>query len=154
MRKSEKEIRDRQLVDAVIRESRVCRLGMVDGDIPYVVPLSFGYDGRHLFFHSAKKGRKMELLRRNSRVCLEFDIVDRVVEAEEACGWSIRYRSVIAEGRAEILEGFEEKRAALAVLMEQYAGGGGSHEFPDEILKHTAVVRIDLEKVKGKRSKD
>jgi nitroimidazol reductase NimA-like FMN-containing flavoprotein (pyridoxamine 5'-phosphate oxidase superfamily) len=154
MRKSEKEIRERKAVDAVIRESRVCRLGMVDGDRPYVVPLCFGYDGEYVVFHSAREGRKMDLIRRNSRVCLEFDVVDRVVEADEACGWGIRYRSVIAGGRAEILEDPGQKRAALAVLMEQYAGRGGSHEFPDKILKHTAVIRVTLENVSGKHSKD
>jgi len=154
MRRSDKEVRDRQEADAIIRESRVCRLGLVDGDTAYVVPLCFGYDGEHVFFHGAREGRKMELLRQNPRVCVEFDIVDRVVEAGEPCGWGVRYRSVIAEGRAVVLEDAAEKRAALARIMAQYGAGEGPHAFPDKMLEHTALVRVTLEHVAAKRSRD
>lgn len=154
MRRSDKEVRDRQAADAVIRESRVCRLGLVDGDSAYVVPVCFGYDGESVFFHGAREGRKMDLLRHNPRVCVEFDIVDGVEPAGKPCGWGVRYHSVIAGGRAEVLEEPAEKRAALNRIMAQYGGGDGPHAYPDKMLEHTAVVRVPLEHVTAKHSRD
>ncbi len=43
VRRKEKEIVDRTEMEAVINEARVCRMGMCDGRLPYIVPLCFGY---------------------------------------------------------------------------------------------------------------
>ena len=48
MRRTEKEITDRAAIDLAIRRCQVCRLGLVDGDVPHIVPLCFGYDGQCL----------------------------------------------------------------------------------------------------------
>ena len=42
MRRKDKEISDPAGIDAIIKKAAVCRLGMVNGDKPYVVPLCFG----------------------------------------------------------------------------------------------------------------
>lgn len=83
MRKSDREITDRSAIDEIIRRCRACRLGLSDEGQPYVVPLNFGYDGHALYFHGAMEGRKIDVIRKNSRVCFEFDIVIDMVEAEE-----------------------------------------------------------------------
>ncbi len=59
MRRKEKEIADKSEIESIIRKSLVCRLGIVDAGLPYIVPLCFGYDNGALFFHSAKEGRKI-----------------------------------------------------------------------------------------------
>ena len=57
---------------------------MTDGGVPYIVPLNYGYeyaDGELTFyFHSAKEGRKLEILKKNPTVCLELD--GRVIPAQ------------------------------------------------------------------------
>jgi len=151
VRRSEKEIRDRREIEAVIREARVCRLGLSDGGEPYVVPLCFGWDGEALYFHGDSAGRKMEILARNDRVCVEFDITDGMREAERACAWSISYRSVIAFGRARVVEDHAEKRRALERIMAQYSSG--AHVFSEESIRRTAIVRVDVERLSGKRSR-
>ena len=80
MRRKDKEVVDRERIDEIIRGAQVCRLAMIDGDEPYLVPLSFGYDGRAIYFHSAVEGRKVEALRRNARVCFEIDTGVEVLE--------------------------------------------------------------------------
>ena len=59
LRRKEKEIIDKSEIESIIRKSLVCRLGIVDEGLPYIVPLCFGYDKGALFFHSAKEGRKI-----------------------------------------------------------------------------------------------
>jgi hypothetical protein len=54
MRRSDREITHRERIDEIIRGCEVCHLGMADRDQPYVVPVSFGYDGQDVYFHSGR----------------------------------------------------------------------------------------------------
>lgn len=153
MRRQEREIKDRAAIDALIREGRICRLGLCDGDEPYVVPLCYGYDGTSFYFHAAQSGRKLEILRRNPKVCVEIDVVRRTVEAEQACDWGLRYQSVIAQGVATILEDPAEKKHGLAVLMAQFAPGK-TFVFPDAAVAATAVIRVRIDRISGKQRLD
>lgn len=150
MRRSEKKITDESALKAVIQQSLVCRLGLSDGCQPYVVPLSFGYEDGFLYFHAAHEGRKIEMIRRNDRVCFEFDVNAEIVEGQEACGWSMRYRSVIGFGKAVILDDIEEKRRGLEIIMRQYSDR--SFLFPEESVARTAVIKVAIESMAGKQS--
>ena len=150
MRRSEKEITDRSAIEAVIRQSVVCRLGLSDGDQPYVVPLSFGYEDGSLYFHAAQEGRKMDVIGKNNRVCFEFDVNAEVIEDREACGWGMAYQSVIGFGQASILDDPDEKRYALGVIMRQYSDR--SFSFPEGPVEATAVIRVAIESMTGKQS--
>jgi nitroimidazol reductase NimA-like FMN-containing flavoprotein (pyridoxamine 5'-phosphate oxidase superfamily) len=150
MRRSEKEIEDRAEIDAIIRSCRVCRLGLCDGDEPYIVPMCFGYDGDCLYFHCAPEGRKMEILKRHPRVCVEFDEMLAMVEAESACRWSMSYRSVMGLGTVEFLEDPASKRAGLAAVMAQYSDG--EFAFAEQAIERVCVFRVRLESLTGKQS--
>src|SRR5512133_3293331 len=90
MRRSEREITDRGELRRVLEDARVCRLAMADGGRPYLVPLSFALDGDDLVLHSARAGRKLELLRRNPEVCFEF-VEDRAERARLLALFGPRY---------------------------------------------------------------
>ncbi len=53
MRWKDREISDESGIEAIINKAVVCRLGIVNGNTPYVVPLCFGYHDNKLYFHSA-----------------------------------------------------------------------------------------------------
>ncbi len=150
MRKKEKEITDPAEIEQIIKQARVCRLGLVDGSEPYVVPVCFGYENNAFYFHCAPEGRKLELIRNNNQVCVEIDTDVEITGAEKPCGWSTRYRSVIGVGRAHILEDEADKIRGLAVLMRHFGGKGPAVAF--EKADRTAVVRIDIETITGKKS--
>jgi uncharacterized protein len=150
MRRKEREIKEREAIDAIIRECRVCRLGLTDGNQPYVVPLSFGYDGESLYFHGASAGRKIDILRANNRVCFELDILDGLRPSDEGCRWSVGYRSVIGFGTAELVETHDAKRTMLAVIMAQYSDG--SFSFSDEAVQRTTVIKVHIDSITGKQS--
>lgn len=150
MRRSEREIRDRTAMDAIIRQCQVCRLGLSDGEEPYIVPLCFGYDGEALYFHSASDGRKIDILRKNSRVCFEFDIPEGMREAEQGCRWGMKYRSVIGFGTAEIVDDQEDKKKALEIMLAQYSDK--EYTFPDDVVTKTAVIKVVIARVTGKQA--
>jgi nitroimidazol reductase NimA-like FMN-containing flavoprotein (pyridoxamine 5'-phosphate oxidase superfamily) len=73
MRRKDREISDTTLIEDVIGNSLVCRLGMSRNDQPYVVPLCFAYSNNTLYFHSAGDGLKLEILQHNPNVCVELN---------------------------------------------------------------------------------
>ena len=148
MRRKEREIKDRKVIDVIIRRCRVCRLAMCDEGQPYVVPLNFGYDGQFLYFHSALEGRKIDIIKRNNRVCFEFDILHDIVKAKLACDWGAKYESVIGSGTVEILNTLKAKKEALECIMRQY--GGNANDFSDEILKKTLILCVRIIEISGK----
>ena len=150
MRRGEKAILERAEIDAIIRQCPVCRLGFTDGMEPYIVPLNFGYDGSALYFHCAREGRKLELLRRNPRVCFEFDVTEGLVRDATACRCSMGYRSVMGVGTARMIEDPAGRQVALAHLMAQYAEG--AFEFPEAAVARVAIFRVDIESISGKQS--
>lgn len=151
MRRKEKAIEDRTEIDAVINRCEVCRLGLCDGDRPYVVPLNFGYDGEAIWFHSALEGRKVDLIRRNNKVCFVFDTDHEMVQHDKACGWSMNYSCVMGTGRAILIEDAEAKREGLDVIMAQHSDKSYSYE--DKVLKKTLIIKIEIETLSGKVSK-
>ncbi len=145
-----REITDINEIEGIIRRASICRIGLVDGDEPYLVPVCFGYERSALYFHGAFAGRKVELIRKNSKVCFEIDTDVEIVNVETPCDAVVKYRSVIGVGRAYILENDEEKTHGLNLIMRQYTKGDFS--FPKSELDKTLVVKVDIESITGKKS--
>ena len=144
-----RKITDIEEIEGIINKATVCHLGLVDGDEPYVVPVCFGYERNVLYFHGNLKGRKVELIKKNSKICFEMEIDVEVKRAEEACDWGIKYMSVIGVGRAYILEKEDEKSHALDLITKKYAGNALS--FPKSEMDKTLVMRVDIESITGKQ---
>ncbi len=152
MRSAKKEIVDREELHRILDEAKVMHLGMLDGERPYIVPLNFAREGEELWFHAAKAGHKLDCLRAAPAVCVEVDNLIGVRTGPRACDdWSSAYESVIGFGKAEILEDPAEKLRGLRALMGKYSGRE-DWEFSDASVRGTAVVRIRLESLTGKRS--
>jgi hypothetical protein len=150
MRRKDKEVSDESAIRAIIEKATVCRLAMVEGNKPYIVPLCFGFHDNVLYFHGSLKGKKIELLRENPNVCFEFDLIAEPVESEKACGWSMKYQSVIGFGKAIFMESSEEKRKAMSIIMAQYSDR--PFQFPDDMIAATSVIKVEIESMTGKHS--
>ena len=151
MRKSEREIKSREEIEAVVAKATVMYLGLVDGNLPYVVPLNYGYKDNRLYFHSAKEGRKLDVLRRNNNVCFTMSADQVFVEAEKGCNWAMKYRSVMGTGKAYFVEDVPEKVAALKLIMAHYSDK--EYDFSEKEAGTVAVVRIDIDSLSGKKAR-
>jgi uncharacterized protein len=150
MRRKEKEITKKTEIEAVINNALVCRLGLSDNNIPYIVPLCFGYEDDTIYVHGALKGHKIDILQKNQNVCFEFDINTEIVEAENACEWGMKYRSVIGLGKASFIDAPEDKRKALNIIMNQYSAE--QFQFSENEINRTAVIKIEVTSITGKES--
>ena len=149
MRRIDREIKDRKSIEEIISNAHVCRLGMINGDVPYVVPLNFGYHDGTFYFHSAREGLKIELLAQGRKVCIEIDEGHELVTAATPCDWGMRYISVIAYGLPCFIEEPIAKREALAIIMAQYADD--TFDFPESAMAATAVWSVRVESMTGKQ---
>ena len=149
LRRKDKEVTDSREIEEIIKKAIVCRLGLVDGDEAYIVPVNFGYEKNVIYFHSALEGRKIELIKRNDKVCFEIE-ADVRIEKNDKSECSTKYRSVIGMGRAHILESAEGKVRGLKAIMRQCAGG--EYSFSEEKWASVLVVEIKIESITGKQS--
>ena len=152
MRRKDREITDKSEIEAIIQNAQICRLAMLDGQRPYMVPLCYGYQDNTLYFHSANVGKKLDLLRSNNQVCFEIDMDCKVVRGENACKWGMQYKSIIGYGKAEFLEDPAAKRRALDIIMAQYAGPDSKFTYEDSEIKHTVVIQVRVESITGKKA--
>jgi nitroimidazol reductase NimA-like FMN-containing flavoprotein (pyridoxamine 5'-phosphate oxidase superfamily) len=153
MRRKEKEISDAAAIEAILSAAQVVRLGLADGDLPYVVPVSFAWTPGRLYVHSALSGRKLDILKKNSLVCFELEGRTELVAGASACDWGMHFESVIGYGRAVIVEDEAGRIEGLNAIMRKYAGrdfrAGG---YDPAALKRTALIRIEIESMTGKKS--
>jgi uncharacterized protein len=151
MRRSEREIEDPAEINAILQAAPVCRIAMAAGNHPYIVPVNFAVSGHHLYFHCARRGKKIDMLRDNPSICFEVDIPGDLRGADTACSWGMKYKSVIGFGEAYFIEGGSEKKKALGILMKKYTGGD-SLSYDDTILDKVLVIGVRIETMSGKRS--
>ncbi len=144
MTRRERQVTDIDEIIKILDESKVVHLGMVDGDEPYVVPMNYGYimeDGKlTIYLHGAKRGRKLDLIRKNPKVFFEMCCDIEPFEGEVACKYGITYASVMGRGIAEIVEDVEEKKFALSALMKTQTGK--DFKFEDKMTTIVSIIKI------------
>ena len=155
MRRNDREVTEAKEIDGILERCDVCRLALAAGDVPYVVPLNYGFSRTGsiltLFFHCAKEGKKLDMLARNPRVCFEVDGAHRLAREDghpEAC--TMEYESVIGWGVARILRDEAERRAALDRLIRHY-GGTPPQEYAARALEAVEVFQVTVTSCTAKR---
>lgn len=152
MRRTDREITDLQEIISILKQAQVCRIALSNSNIPYIVPLNFGFQPGNpmiLYFHCAPQGRKLDIIRHNNRACFEVEVDTKIIAGNKACDWSMQYRSVIGSGRIEIVESGEEKIHGLNILMEHYAGGG-TFNYNPKLLGRMVVLKLAVDEITGK----
>ncbi len=153
MRRRDKEITERVVIEEILREQEVGRLATAVDSEPYVVPINFVYSDDKVIFHSHRDGKKMTNIARNPRVCFEVDSGE-IVKADKPCDFSWRYMSVIVRGRAKVVEDEERRLAYLRKLSDKYSPGKGRALTMEDVAKNPQLVLVEIyiDEMTGKRS--
>ena len=151
MRKTNQEIRDRQVLHEILQGAVICRIAMMDGDVPYILPVNYGYSGGCLYIHSAPEGKKIELLQKNQLVCFEVEDRSEIIRGKQACDWTTRYRSVVGYGTIDILTDHSGKQHGLQVIMAQH-GAPELTDFSPRSLDRMVILKLTITSLTGKQS--
>lgn len=156
MRRTDRQITDPQKIREIIRACDCCRVAFATDGAPYIVPLSFGFaqeNGQLVFyFHSAKEGRKIDLVKTSPAVGFELDTNHCLNPGDTACGYSYHFQSVIGTGVLTPVAGEAEKRAGLLRIMAQMSGRD-DWEFTPQALATVAILKLTVTELACKERK-
>jgi uncharacterized protein len=153
MRRKEREITKITDIESIILKSDVCRIALANENMPYIVTMNFGYSpGKPpiLYFHCAREGRKLEMMRQNNFVCFEMDTDHCIQKGEKGCDWGMNYSSVVGYGRISIVEDNAERITGLNSIMDHY-GGYGFYSYDEKVLSGTTILKLEISEMSGKR---
>jgi uncharacterized protein len=144
---------DSEIAKQVIDKCDVCYIGMTDQDNrPYVLPFNFGFENNTIYFHSGPGGRKLNILKNNPEVCVSFSTDHQLFHRHEqvACSYGMRYRSVLAFGKIEFIEDYDQKVEIMNIIMKKYTGREFSYNAP--AINNVVVFKLVPTKLETKIS--
>ena len=138
---------DLKKIEEIVNKVKVCHIGFVDGDTPYVLPFNFAYRNNTLYIHSALTGRKIDILKKNNKVCASFEADSKLFVRHEqvACSYSMTFKSVLMFGTLEFIDDIEEKSKIMNLIMEFYTGKSNfTYNLP--AISNVAIMKIKIDK--------
>ena len=155
MRRTDRQVTDINEIFNIISQCEVCRIAINDKPAPYIVPLNFGHSYENselvLYFHCAKVGKKIDLIKKCNRVGFEMDCNHQLVKADEACKYGYAYASVIGYGEIEFVENYDLKIEGLNSIMKQHTGE--HFEFNEKAVHAVHVLKLVVSEFNAKSKK-
>ena len=152
MTKREYRITDLEEIERILSAAKVLHLAMAVDNEPYVVPMNYGYTMEQgkltLYLHSAVRGKKLDMIRANSKVFFEIDCDRMPFEGRVPCQYGMVYSSIMGRGTATLVEDVEAKKQAMTILMKTQTGKDFS--FNDRLVSIVTVIRIDVSEYTAK----
>lgn len=148
MRRKAQAIDDNECIEVLNSATSGVLAVLGDEDYPYAVPVSFAYSDGSIYIHGAASGHRRDAVLRHDKASFCVIDTDDVIPEKRTSA----YRSVIAFGRASIVEEPEEKRKALLLLGDKYSSGY-EKETDEEIkleFNRTCITKLRIEHLSGK----
>lgn len=146
MTRRECQVTDTKEIRNILEKCKVLHLGLCDGDMPYVVSMNYGYhldgDELTLYLHAARKGYKLEVIKKNPKVFFEMECEVEPFEGRLPCQYGMTYQSMMGWGSAELIEDTEEKKAIMSVFMKSQTGK--DFTFEDRLVSIVSVIKIHV----------
>ncbi len=143
---------DHETVHALLDAATLCHVSYVVDGLPYCTPTLFWREGTTLYWHGSSASRMLRNQSEGQPACLTVTHLDSLVLARCGFNHSADYRSVMAFGRARLIDDQAEKEAALVTMVDRL--------FPDRTaslrqssvqeIKGTAVVAMEIERASAK----
>jgi nitroimidazol reductase NimA-like FMN-containing flavoprotein (pyridoxamine 5'-phosphate oxidase superfamily) len=153
MRRKDRELTGSFEMEQVISKADVCRIALADNNIPYIVTMNFGYSGGEnacFYFHCAREGRKLDMIRKNNYVCFELDTDHQISEGEKGCDWGMTFSSIVGYGYISILEDRDSRNEALDTIMSHYSDRK-TFSYDERVFDTTTILRLDISGMTAKR---
>ena len=127
MRRKDREVINIGEIEKILLLCKTCHVAMVNDGVPYVVPLSYGYkilDDKQLelYFHSALEGKKLDIFRKNNKVCFEMAFEGEPAHAETPCNSGYYFASIIGYGDVVFIDDPDTKCEALSIMFKHQTG--------------------------------
>lgn len=138
---------------ALLKAANHLTVALCDNDVPYIVTMSYGFDGEHaaLYFHCANKGDKLDYIRRNSRACATVIKDNGYLDAK--CDHD--YETLVIRGTMLVVDDIAEKKHALQIILNHLE----KDPLPifernikdDHSYDGVTILRMQIESIIGKK---
>ncbi len=141
-----------QIQQLLERSQAGCLATLNPNGTPYITPIHFIYLENAIFAHGLPKGKKLDNIASNPQVGFCVYEVDKLLLDPEGkpCDTNTKYESVIISGVAKPVDDIKEKGRILKEIVKKYTPQLAKNEIPDNMVKSTAVIRIDVTEITGK----
>ncbi|MDR1054385.1 MAG: pyridoxamine 5'-phosphate oxidase family protein [Prevotellaceae bacterium] len=154
MRRKDRKITDKHEMLDILNKADACRIAFAVNNTPYIVCMNFGYewDGKRLklYFHCAKEGKKLDLMRRNNYVCFQIDTDHMLEYIPEIVYCTMQYKSIVGMGYLEEVTDDAERVKGLDLLM-QHHGHNAPAQYPEASLKQTMALCLKVSEISAKK---
>jgi nitroimidazol reductase NimA-like FMN-containing flavoprotein (pyridoxamine 5'-phosphate oxidase superfamily) len=151
-RRDDRGFYDYATVHAVLDAAAMCHVSYVVDGQPFCTPTLFWREGSRLYWHGSNASRMLRNLSEGEPACLTVTHFDSLVLARCGFNHSADYRSVMAFGKARLVEDPEQKRHALIMMVDRFFPGRTAQlraTAPQEI-NATTVIMMDIERASAK----
>jgi nitroimidazol reductase NimA-like FMN-containing flavoprotein (pyridoxamine 5'-phosphate oxidase superfamily) len=156
LRRADRQITDAAEIDRLLSQARYATIALADGDEPYVVTLSCGFDApnQRLCFHVANTGRKLDIITRNPKACATV-VADL---GYQFGGCAHPFESVVMNGTMRLIEDPDDIRAGMRALIGQLESPSDAEAIiarnklgTDDALKRFRLLTFEIGDVTAKR---
>jgi nitroimidazol reductase NimA-like FMN-containing flavoprotein (pyridoxamine 5'-phosphate oxidase superfamily) len=143
---------DRETINKILDEGFVCHVGFTVDAQPYVIPTMYARVGDAIYFHGSAASRMLRGASAEIPVCITVTLIDGLVLARSVFNHSMNYRSVVALGKATLVDAPSEKIEALRAFTEKILPGrwNDARQPNERELKATSILRLPLTEVSAK----
>ncbi|WP_400247780.1 pyridoxamine 5'-phosphate oxidase family protein [Niallia sp. JL1B1071] len=161
MRQSTMEVTDEERINDFLLKTNIGHLGLVDEDVPYVIPLNYVWFNDCLYFHGASEGRKTRIIHKNNHACFTVSEARGVMSNPIPAKVDTAYMSVIIFGEVALLEHINESRDVMQAMLNKYVPGyyekplAKSHleKYVSTLGSKTAIYKITPSSISAKENK-
>lgn len=152
VREPQRGIYDREMINAILDEGLVCHVGFSVEGQPFVIPTLYARVGDSIYFHGSAASRMLRGASDGAKLCVTVTLTDGIVLARSIFNHSMNYRSVVALGKAMLVEAPQEKLEALRAFTEKLLPGRwvDARQPNEKELKATSILRMPLTEVSAK----
>lgn len=127
----------------VLDNTGVGFLAINDAVGPYVLPVSFVYDGEVVHLHGGP-GKKAAALASDARACIAVCDNPQLILADDPCSDNFRYRSVLVFGHMREVADSAAKQIGLRAIIAKYHPEKAGAPLRPETLAKTLVYRMEI----------
>jgi len=152
VREPHRGVYDRETIYKILDEGIVCHVGFSTEAQPFVIPTLYARVGDTVYFHGSAASRMLRGAASGIPVCITVTLIDGLVLARSVFNHSMNYRSVVALGKATLVDQPEEKLEALRAFTEKILPGrwDDARQPNDKELKATSILKLPLTEVSAK----
>jgi uncharacterized protein len=152
VREANRAVYDRDVIYNILDEGFVCHVGFETDNQPFVIPTMFARVEDDLYFHGSSASRMLRGASAGLPVCVTVTLLDGLILARSVFNHSMNYRSVVALGRATLMDDPTEKIRALQAFTEKLIPGRWkeARQPNEKELKATSILKLPLTEVSAK----